>query len=244
MHIDPNDLINTEDEEETLAEDETTAEEETAAAKQEKSKEKSKSKLNNHIAIAIALMSTFMGICKIKDDNIVQGMQQAQADRIDNWTWYQSRNIRQEIAKATVVQLQLQESSQPPSRRPLYDKQIAFYQDLAKRENQKKEELQLVAANDQKKYDQLNFHDDQFDLSDAFLSIAISMLAVTSLVQKRWLFGIALLPMGFGYLMGLAGLFNWNIHPDALTKLLSMNPQKQPTTWIVTSKGWGRGEGN
>ena len=31
------------------------------------------------------LLATFMGICKVKDDNIVQAMQQAQADKIDNY---------------------------------------------------------------------------------------------------------------------------------------------------------------
>ena len=31
-------------------------------------------KLNSFVAIAIALLATFMGICKVKDDNIVQAM--------------------------------------------------------------------------------------------------------------------------------------------------------------------------
>ena len=52
------------------------------------------------------------------------------------------------------------------------------------------EQEKVATGNDQKQYDELNFHDHQFDLSDAFLSIAIAMLAVTSLVQKRWLFGV------------------------------------------------------
>lgn len=42
------------------------------------------SRLNSWVAITITLIATFMGICKIKDDNIVQAMQQAQADRIDH----------------------------------------------------------------------------------------------------------------------------------------------------------------
>ena len=50
------------------------------------------------VAITVALLATFMGICKVKDDNIVQAMQQAQADKIDHWSFYQARNIRQEIA--------------------------------------------------------------------------------------------------------------------------------------------------
>ena len=37
------------------------------------------SKLNPCVATTVAPLATFMGICKIKDDNFVQAMQQAQA---------------------------------------------------------------------------------------------------------------------------------------------------------------------
>ena len=62
-------------------------------------------RLNTWVAITVALLATFMGICKVKDDNIVQAMQQAQADKIDHWSFYQARNIRQEVAQSTVDQL-------------------------------------------------------------------------------------------------------------------------------------------
>ena len=39
----------------------------------------SKSRLNSLVAIMVAILATFMGIAKIKDDNIVQQMQQDQA---------------------------------------------------------------------------------------------------------------------------------------------------------------------
>ena len=77
------------------------------------------------------------------------------------------------------------------------------------------------AEADQASYDSLNFRDDQFDLSDASIAIAISLLAVASLTQLTWLYMVALIPSGFGVLMGLSGLFGWNFHPDALIKLLS-----------------------
>jgi hypothetical protein len=64
--------------------------------------------LNPAVAITVALLATFMGICKVKDDNIVQAMQQAQADKLDHWQFYQARNIREEVAKSTLAQLQLQ----------------------------------------------------------------------------------------------------------------------------------------
>jgi ribosomal protein S13 len=177
--------------------------------------------LNPAVAITVALLATFMGICKVKDDNIVQAMQQAQADKLDNWQFYQARNIREEIAKSTLAQLRLQALTAPAKRQVAFDAQIRVYEGLAKDQNQKKSELKAQAEKDQSTYDALNFKDDQFDLSDAAIAIAISLLAVTSLTQFPWLFVMALFPSGFGVLMGLAGLIGWTIHPDVLIKLLS-----------------------
>jgi hypothetical protein len=177
--------------------------------------------LNPAVAITVALLATFMGVCKVKDDNIVQAMQQAQADKLDHWAFYQARNLREEIAKSTLVQLRLQLATVPVQHQAAYLEQVSVYEKLAKDQIQKKEELKALAEKDQANYDTLNFHDDQFDLSDALLAIAISLLAVASLTQLWWLFGLSLLPAGFGVLMGISGLAGWGIHPDTLTRLLS-----------------------
>jgi len=94
MEIDPLDSVETED---------------TAAA--------SHSRLNSRVAITVALLATFLGVCKVKDDNIVQGMQQAQADKIDHWSFYQARNIRQEVAQSTVTTLTVQRRVAAPADR-------------------------------------------------------------------------------------------------------------------------------
>ena len=182
---------------------------------------KSKGHLNTMVAISVALLATFMGICKVKDDNIVQAMQQAQADKIDNYSWYQARNIREEVANATVAQLTAQAAAAPSQAKPVFEDKIKAYQALAEEQAEKKKAQQADADKSDQTYNQLNFHDDQFDLSDAMLALAISLLAVTALTQKRWLFVLAMFPTVFGVVMGLAGLLSWHIHPDSLTKLLS-----------------------
>ena len=180
-----------------------------------------KARLNGWVAISVALLATFMGICKVKDDNIVQAMQQAQADKIDNYAWYQARNIRQEVASATVAQLKAGMAAAPAQAQSAYQEQINAYQALAKDQEDKKKIQQADADKADQTYNELNFHDDQFDLSDAMLALAISLLAVTALTQKRWLFFVAMVPTVFGVLMGLAGLLSWRIHPSLLTRLLS-----------------------
>ncbi|MBN3922643.1 DUF4337 domain-containing protein [Nostoc sp. NMS4] len=200
-------------------------------------REKRKGRVNSAVAIAVALIATFMGICKVKDDNLVQAMQQAQANKIDDWALYQARNIREEIARANLTQLKLQSVSQSSAVRAEYEKQIAAYQVIVDKEDQKKQEQKLVAEKDQITYDQLNYHDDQFDLADAFLSLSVSLFAITSLSQKKWLFYAALLPTIFGLVMGLSGLLNWQLHPDALTKLLSENFLEKPVGKKIVSIG-------
>ena len=108
-------------------------------------------------------------------------MQQAQADKIDHWAFYQARNLREEVARSTLVQLRLQAADKPKERQADYNQAIAQYEKLAQDQAAKKEELRLQALADQTNYDALNFRDDQFDLSDALIAIAISLLAITSL---------------------------------------------------------------
>jgi hypothetical protein len=187
----------------------------------EEARQASASRLNAAVAITVAVLATFMGICKVKDDNIVQAMQQAQADRVDHWGYYQARNIRQELAESAATQLEL---ARPPGNGEAaarYDAAIKRYRDQAADQARKKEEVRKQAEQDQKTYDALNYRDDQFDLSDALLAIAIAMLAVTALTQLWPLYFAALVPTAFGVLMGTAGLLGWALHPDALIKLLS-----------------------
>jgi hypothetical protein len=178
-------------------------------------------RLNAAVAISVALLSTLMGICKVKDDNIVQAMQQAQADKVDHWAFYQARNLREEVAKATLVQLRLQAAALPEAQRVGYAPAIAQYQQLAEEQASKKEELRQQALADQKNYDALNYRDDQFDLTDAAIAISIAVLAVASLTQLWWLFALAMLPAAFGTVMGIAGLAGWHLHPSFLAQLLS-----------------------
>ena len=203
MDLDPMDSASAGDESTTASHDRATA------------------RLTTHVAITVALLATFLGVCKVKDDNIVQAMEEAQADKLDHWAFYQARNLREELAKATATQLRLAAASAPGGHEAEYREAIASYERLAADQAQKKEELRAQAERDQKTYNALNYRDDQFDLSDALLALAISLLAMTALTHKRWLFWLALVPTGFGVVMGLAGLLGWHLHPDALARLLS-----------------------
>ena len=182
----------------------------------------SESRLNSIIAALVAIAATFMALCNVKDGNIVQGMAQAQAQAVDQWSYYQAKGMKQNLAEATLDQLQLQRAMlTDPKFAPLLDAKIAVYQKQVKKYEKEKTDIRANAEGQQKEYDRLNFHDDQFDMSDACLSVAIALFGVTALTKKRWLLIVALVFMFFGVLFGLAGFFAWGIHPDFFAKFLS-----------------------
>ena len=180
-----------------------------------------RNRLNNRVAVSVAIISVFMGITKVKDDNIVQAMNQAKSDAVDRWNEYQSVKIKVHMAELGLNQVKglqtLQHAgaaSEFLSWQKSYEQAIARYQSEAA-------DLARSAKNMEKQYDALNFRDDQFDLSDAALSISMATLAVTSLTGNRRLFGLAWILGGFGITMGLAALFGLALHPDTLIKFLS-----------------------
>lgn len=178
------------------------------------------SRLNSLVAITVALLATFMGVCKVKDDNIVQAMQQSQADRIDHWSFYQAKNVREEVARAAADEMRAQAVALPAGAAAL-ERAAQRYDSIATNESVKKEQIKKQAEQDQANYDALNYRDDQFDLSDAMAAIAISLLAITALTQKRWMYITALVPLSIAVLMGLAGLLEWHLHSDTIARLLS-----------------------
>src|SRR6184192_1527066 len=106
---------------------------------------KSRFSLNTLVAITVALLATFMAICNVKDNNIGQAMQQAQADKIDNYSWYQARNIREEVAKSTLAQLKVLQASASPQMQSAVQDQIKTFQALAQEQEEKKKVQQADA---------------------------------------------------------------------------------------------------
>jgi Domain of unknown function (DUF4337) len=180
-----------------------------------------KNRLNNLVAITVAILAVFMAITKVKDDNIVQNMLQAKSDAVDTWNEYQSKKLKQHMAELGLSQAQAMQVLAPGRGSAVLEAQQKGYQDAIARYLKEEDALMKKAKGFEKQYDDLNFRDDQFDLSDATLSIALAMLAITALTGKRKLLALAWLFAGFGLLMGVAGLMGLSLHPTALIKLLS-----------------------
>jgi len=177
--------------------------------------------LTNLAAISIALLAAFIAVTKVKDDNIVQAMLQAKSDAVDTWSQYQAKRLRQALLETSHDQATALRANAPPATAAKLDEQIHRYESEIERYKTELADLQTKAKAKEAEYDALNYRDDQFDLCDAALSVAVAMLAMVALTGKRWLLGLAWVFSFFGVLMRLAGLLGWHVHPDWLTKLLT-----------------------
>lgn len=183
----------------------------------EVSAEAKNKRLNQAVAITVVILSVFTGLCNIKDENIVQAMQQAKADSVDHWSEYQATRTKLHIAETARTQLQVIAEGKPngiaSAALRTFDVEIARYKSETPR-------LAAEAKGFADRYDALNVHDDQFDASDALVSAAISMAAVAALVESfgllsgAWLFG------AFGIFMGICGFAGLAFHPDILSNFL------------------------
>lgn len=181
------------------------------------------SRLNMMVAALVAIAATFMALCNVKDGNVVQAMQQAQANAVDQWAYYQAKGTKQHIAENAAemlsVQRDLAEHLSPEANQRIEAK-IADYRAQAKKLGEEKEAIQAEAKAQQKAYDDMNIHDDQFDLAEACLTVCIALFGVTALTKQRWLLFVGLAFCGIGVAMGLAGFFHWNLHSDFMAKVL------------------------
>jgi hypothetical protein len=188
-----------------------------AALEVEVSAEAKDKRLNRLVAITVVVLSVFMGLCNIKDGNIVQAMQQAQANAVDRWGEYQATRTKTHVAEAARTTIATLGGAQASPRATTAI--AAFEADIA-RYNREAPDLAAQARGFADEYDALNVHDDQFDASEAAIATAISMAAVAALVESLWLLAGAWVFGAFGLFMGVCGFAGWPFHPDLLSTFL------------------------
>lgn len=181
--------------------------------------EGSDKKLSNLVAVTVVILSVFMAVSNIKDSNINQAMQKAKADSVDAWAEYQASRIKLHVDENGLAQLRLLETAGNFDR-ALATKQAAEFEADIKKYQGRSKETRAKAERLEKEYDQLNFRDDQFDMSDAFMSIAIAVSAVASLVDSFWLLYVAWGSGGIGIGFWIAGFAGLGFRPEWLAQLL------------------------
>jgi len=181
--------------------------------------------LNAKIAMFVAITATFMALCNVKGGNITQAMSQAQAHSIDAWSFYQAKSTKQSLAENTLETIKMNNNSSifstgKSSKNAVAVELVQKYEVKISRYEKEKNEIKEQAEGYEKEYEALNVFDDQFDLTEALLSIAIAMFGLTALTQKKWLLYFACTVSGIGFILGITAFMHISLHSDFMAKIL------------------------
>lgn len=179
--------------------------------------------LNATVAVLVAVTATFMALAEIKDGNTVQAMAQAQSRAVSAWAHFQAKSQKQTLSEYALVQSRMRLETEPnlaeTARHQLLET-AALYDAEVRRYEHEKQEIKQQAENYEREYDRLNVHDDQFDMAEACLTVAIALYGVTALTRSLWLLGLSVAFNAVGTLLGLAGFNGWGLHAMWLARLL------------------------
>ena len=174
-------------------------------------------RFNNRVALTIAILATFVAITSIKSSNVAQAIEQAQAERNNSWAWYQAVRVREDMATYEMANLErLSRTNVASAEAVRLAGEITSQQGEIDHVRARKDEVEQRAHAAEAQVATLNVFDDQYDISTALISIAMSLLALCVLAQTRWLFWFSLLPAVAGLAFGGAAMAGVPFHAELL----------------------------
>ncbi|HVZ87477.1 MAG TPA: DUF4337 domain-containing protein [Polyangia bacterium] len=179
--------------------------------------------LNAVVALSVAVTATFSALFHVKDENISENMQHVQAQSVDAWAYYQAKGTKLNIVEAARDNLRLQRELAPdlkPAAQDLMDRTLVQYEQKIAHYEAEKEEIKRKAEDYEAEYEHLESRDDQFDMAEATASVAIALLGITALTQRRRLLYLAWLFAALGITVGIAGFAGLTLHFDTVARAL------------------------
>lgn len=178
--------------------------------------EPSNNPFSNRVALTIAILASFIAFSAIKSGNVAEAMQQAQAERNNGWAWYQAVRVREDMGTYELANLErLSRNATPVERARLAPEIVAQNAEIVKI-RARLDETRGRAQAAEKDYDRLNLLGDHYDLSDALLAIAITLLAIATLSGVKWLYWFSMAPAVAGFVFALAAMLQRPFNMEAL----------------------------
>src|SRR6185312_3113924 len=179
--------------------------------------------LNAIVAISVAVTATCSALFHVKDENISEQMSHVKAKSVDAWAYSQAKGTKLNIAEAALDNLRLERELTPgltAEARAVLDKKIESYGAKIQKYEMDKEQIKANAEGLEGEYDRLEARDDQFDMAEATASVAIALLGITALTQRRRLLYLAWAFAAIGLLVGIAGFAGLGLHVDFVARAL------------------------
>ena len=176
-------------------------------------------RFNRMVAVTVAVVALFMVLGKIKDDNLERRTMVALVTELDDWNYYQAKSLKQHMFEIEDQHWQLMQSLFAAAPAAVLQQMTAAREAWSAQGYKEKTDsagLQTQAQAEEANVEALKEQDHDFHFSEALLTLAITLFAVSALIRGRWLYGVGLAVAILGAAMELAGFLGFSLHPAFL----------------------------
>ncbi len=151
---------------------------------------KMESRLSAYVALTVVIISVFMAMFKLKDENLVDGMIHSDMKAVDTWGEYQAERIKLHDDENDATALKFQ-APVAGTEAAAVSAEIARLKAKADGYQKSSSDLKKEAAGYEKSYEKKEVTHAEFDVVDAFCAIALALAAVAALADYILLLYIA-----------------------------------------------------
>jgi hypothetical protein len=175
-------------------------------------------KFRNRAALLIAVLAAMLAVGGLGGGNATDDMVANNIKASDTWSFYQAKNVRQTMyeIEAEKLKSQLAAGSVAAAERPSAEARLKDYEATVARYDSEpdpndpskgdgKKELSARAKTYEAAFDQASARDNNFDLAEVALQLALVLGSVAILAVNRWILGLSLALGIVGSLLTLNG---------------------------------------
>jgi hypothetical protein len=175
----------------------------------EELEEQKKDVFSKRVALCTALFAVMLAITSLGGNNVAKEMMLAQQQSSDQWSFYQSKVMREHLYRVeqqkAAALLAERGASMNPQAREMYERNRQSYAAEEKRYAAEKLGIEQAAKRLEIERDRGVAKDPYFDYAEALLQIAIVMASISILSGSRPVFGLSIVSAVMGALLCLNG---------------------------------------
>ena len=161
------------------------------------------------VALTTAIFAVILAITSLGGNNAMKEMILAQQQSSDQWAFYQSKVIRENLYKIEKMRIEADllkwGASMKPEVREKHETMLKKVSDEELRYNAEKKKIEQDAKDLEHERDINRSKDPYFDYAEVLLQISIVMASISILAVSRSIFLFALIAAGLGSLFMLNG---------------------------------------
>ena len=161
------------------------------------------------VAVTTAIFAVILAISSLGGNNATKEMLLAQQQSSDQWAFYKSKVIRQQLYNIEKMRTEAELLKSGPSMKPevreKYEATLKKVSDEERRYDEEKKKIEQDAKELEHERDRNRAKDPYFDFAEVLLQISIVMASVSILAVSRYLFSFDLVVAGLGTALMLNG---------------------------------------